>query len=174
MKAKILLIIALAMGLVFTSCSDDEKGTSVNKTYRMYVGQSGSAVVSTDAPATKALNDAASVMALQISNSLNDISVTGKGKNEEEALADAKRQAIAAYDLRAEQVIPQLIAIKTTFEANRTLSAAAILTETGYFTKITLQLFLVESTGDFQDPIIKQSDSYYMEAIGGQNYASAN
>lgn len=172
MKTKILSIAFLAAGLLLAACSSsDDDNVTVDKTYRMYVGVGSVSKLGTESPALTALDYAATAEALQISNSLDDITITGKGKNEQEAMADAERQAKTIYDMRAEAVILKLINIKANFEANRRLSAAEILTETGYYTKITLRLFLAEDTGGFEDTIIEESDSYYMEAIGGEDYS---
>lgn len=174
MKTKFFLLIALAGGLVFTACSKDDDSMTVKKSYKLYLGEGQNTKTGTKAPTITTLsNDVASAVA-QVNSGFSYFSVTGKGKDETAAAADAKKQAIAVYDSKSEEMVAKMISIKSTFEANRGLSASDILTETGYYAKLTLVFYLMEDTAELMDEIVKESAEYYMEAIGGTDYSSAD
>jgi hypothetical protein len=171
MKNLILPLVIIAFAMVAASCKKDEN--KVIKTYEMRVGLGTDNYVGSESPG---LNYCVSETEKAIDNlnaTLKDpITVTGVSEE------DVEEKAIAEFDRRAEQVYIALINIKLKFETNRQLEAEKIKTEIDsngkpYYVKLTAQLFLEEAEHDILESpkIIMRSDTYIMEAKGGEDYS---
>jgi hypothetical protein len=171
MKTKKLMLAAIAICAMFTSCFEGANKT-VSREYRIRVGLGTESALGTESPGLMTVFEAVEEAVEAINKAQAKIAVTGKGRSEEAALKDAVAKAMTIFDQQAEDVYVQLVNLQLKFKTECQQEASSIVLEKGFFLRLNAEVFLE----DYEAPlgsspeIIRQEGSYKMEAVGGTDY----
>lgn len=169
MKTKTILMAALVC-LAFMSCKKDENKVTATAKYEVLVGLGIQNHTDTEAsPALVTLLNLAQGEVNQLNATPVSISVTGNGKDEAAAKADAEQKAIAEFTAKAKPYLDGIAAIETSFIAKRKELAEDIKTiDQKYFVKLELALMM---RVDNSQPAVKELGLTELEAVGGEDYS---
>lgn len=169
MKTKTILMAALIC-LAFMSCKKNDINVTATAKYEVLVGLGIQDYTDTEAsPALITLLNLAQSEVDKLNATPVSISVTGTGKDEAGAKADAEQKAIAEFTAMSKPYLDGIAAIETSFIAKRKELAADIKTiDPKYYVKLELALMM---RVDSSKPAVKELGLTEVEAVGGEDYS---